>query len=147
MKWERCIRSPWLLWPGTNETLYVGRKRNNELCCPTVLMVLRCCVGVTSRYLWISSGMISKESQGHHSLYLCSRVKVFWGDVSEWLTGNAFSVLYKCKEKTKPKKPMENVIGGVREGSVCFFPYVALPPLLELCAVRNRQSAEVQGTP
>lgn len=40
---------------------------------------------------------------------------------------------------------MENVFGGVREGCVCFFPYVALPPLLELYAVRNMQSAEVQG--
>lgn len=37
-----------LLRPGANETFYVGRKRNNEQCCPTVLMVLMCCVGVTS---------------------------------------------------------------------------------------------------
>lgn len=31
-----------------NTAFSVGRKRDNELCCPTVLMVLMCCVGVTS---------------------------------------------------------------------------------------------------
>lgn len=31
-----------------NTAFSVGRKRDNELCCPTVLMVLTCCVGVTS---------------------------------------------------------------------------------------------------
>lgn len=65
--------------------------------------------------------------------------------MSELLTGNAFSVLYKCKEKNKQTKTQQKMSLEELERAVCA-PYVALPPLLELYAVQNMQSAEVQGT-
>lgn len=113
--WGRCIKCPRLLRPGQMKPFMWGGKGIMSSAVQQFLWYL-CAV-----WVWQAaqiSGMISKESQCRHPLQLCSQVKVFWGDVSVLVAGNAFSFLYKCKEQTE-KTLTENVFGGVREGCVC----------------------------
>lgn len=97
--WGRCIKCLRLLRPGANETFYVGRKRNNEQCCPKVLMVLMCCVGVTSSAdLWDDIQRITVPSS--IATLLSSKGVLRWCFI---VAGNAF--YFFIKVKNKPKKP------------------------------------------
>lgn len=93
-------------------------------------------------------GMISKESHGHHSLrfsLLSCRGALRW---CVWVIDRQSSVLYKCKKKTQTNKWQKRSLeesGRAVSASICVFSTFA-DLSLEPYAVKDTQSAEVQGT-